>query len=527
MIYELTTGSYELKKASQSYLSVDCYELEKVLYTNKVYIPEYQYMNIWVPSPYIKEDGSLDRDVVVNGYTASTAPVIFRNNCTGWNSSSPENAMENSIGINDYMRLGYIFVACGARSRNAVKNGINYGKAPMPLVDLKMGLRFLRQNKDSLPGNMDRIISIGGSGAGQMSLALSVTGDMPDYYPYLYAYGASGISKTEDGKYVSSISDSVYACQAYYPITDINNYDSAYAWMRAGSPEKGVSMRFPIQADITFTPFQLRLQQDLAKAYVDYINSLGLKDADGNTLRLESLRSGSYYAAILGNMSKALNAYLSNLDAPEDYASKLLQTNAPGKSWVVRLSSGKLKVTSLDGFILNSGNQGKPETLGTLFLRNKDIPGVDTLSLYSENNAFGFSNEEAVHFSASVEKVIEDNYEEYLKLMTDEEKEETSLWVNEVKDNRFLEYQAYLVNPLAILLALKAGKQETNPAKHWRIRSGTADEHASFSLAYNVALALALNGFDVDYSLVWAMIHGGEEEGTSTGTFIEWVESLR
>ena len=528
MKLDLTTGTYELVKAEQSYVTEPCFCLEHVLYITKPLMPEYQYLKVWIPQAYVNEEESaINWEAEVNGYTPRSCPIIFRNNCTGWFSSNPENEVENRQGINDFMRNGYVLVVCGARSRNAVKNGINYGKAPSPLVDLKAGLRFLRANKDVLPGNTDRIFSIGGSGAGQMSAALSAAGDMKDYYPYLYALGAAGVEKTEDGKYVSSISDRVYACQAYYPITDIDNADIAYAWMRVRTGEKGFSARFPFPQDVTFTPFQLELQKDEADAFVRYLNSLGLKDSDGNILRLESLRSGSYYAAILNNISVALNAYLAELEDPSVYVDKLLATNKPGKTWVVKLNNGKLKVTDLDLFIANSGNRGDATTLGTCFLRNKDIPGFDTLALSAENNAFGRVDEPAVHYSATVAKVLKDNYEKYLSLMTEEEKAQADLWIEQALDNRFLEYQTYLVDPLEILLNRKAGKEQTVPAEHWRIRSGTADEHTSFSIGFNLALSLIANGLDTDYSLVWAMIHGDEAEGTSTGTFVGWVESLR
>lgn len=37
--------------------------------------------------------------------------------------------------------------------------------------------------------------------------------------------------------------------------------------------------------------------------------------------------------------------------------------------------------------------------------------------------------------------------------------------------------------------------------------------------------ALMAGAESVDYSLVWAMNHG-DDEGTSTGTFIDWVHSI-
>ena len=38
-------------------------------------------------------------------------------------------------------------------------------------------------------------------------------------------------------------------------------------------------------------------------------------------------------------------------------------------------------------------------------------------------------------------------------------------------------------------------------------------------------LAALSKGSTIDYSLVWDMPHGSNE-GTSTGTFIEWVNSI-
>lgn len=57
-------------------------------------------------------------------------------------------------------------------------------------------------------------------------------------------------------------------------------------------------------------------------------------------------------------------------------------------------------------------------------------------------------------------------------------------------------------------------------------RNGTADEHTSFSVAFDLAMSALMAGAEsVDYSLVWAMPHGSDE-GTSTGTFVEWVHSI-
>lgn len=521
--FVLTTGTYQLKKAEQSFLEVDCFELAGVKYVDDPVMPELQYLNIWIPAGYVTENLAIDWDNIINGYTARTAPIVFRNNFAGWRSSDPDNDGENSVKLNELMEAGYIYVSCGGRSRDAVKDGINYGKAPTPVVDLKSGVRFLRANQDILPGDTDRIISIGGSGAGQMSAALGVTGNMEEYYPYLYKNGSAGIELV-DGNYISTINDNIFAAQCYFPITDLDNADLAYAWQRFNTPEEGVFTVFPVRTETVFTPFQLELQNDEAEAYAGYLNSLGLG------LTLDGTRSGSYYDAILNNLSSALNAYLAELSAEEadEYVSLLLATNTPELIWLVKEADG-YRITDLDGFIANNGSMGLRENIGTVFARNKDIPGFDTLDLSAENDAFGTEDVFAVHYSATVGRVLKDNYDKYLGLMNEEEKEQVDLWIEQTLESSlagFLAEQTYLVNPMEILLARAAGNEEADPAEHWRIRSGTSDEHTAFTIGYNLSLALVANGIDTDYSLVWTMTHNERQEGTSTGTFLAWAEQL-
>ena len=121
---------------------------------------------------------------------------------------------------------------------------------------------------------------------------------------------------------------------------------------------------------------------------------------------------------------------------------------------------------------------------------------------------------------------MQDNYDKYMAIATDEEKAQIDEWIADTitgDEASFLEYQTYLMDAMEIMQNAARGGQETTIAPHWRIRSGTADQHTSFTIGYNTALAVLENGLDCDYSLVWAMIHGGELEGTSTGTFIDWA----
>ena len=488
----LTAPAWE-KSADGSY-----YSLTGVVYCSKVVNETYQYMNIYVPAAYL-EGGS------VNNYTAETAPIVLENNCMGWNSSTPGSA--NSA----YLSEGFVFVSCGARSRNA-ENGT--GKVPAPVVDLKAAVRMLRLNGDVIPGDEERIVSEGTSGGGQMSSILGASGNMDEYYPYLYEIGAAGIELV-NGQYVSTIDDDVYAAMCYCPITDIDNADLAYAWMRYGLGETSAMTMF--SGEISFNDFQMTLQEDMAIAFCEYINGLGITNEEGEVLSFDlkadgtpDPRSGSYYDQILENISGALNAFVSHADvaSAESWYGALTEP----ESWLEQKADGSWAVTDLDGFLAGTG-----------LARNKDIPGFDTFPLDAENNAFGTKYEEAVHYSASVASVLEEHYNEYGKMAGVEDYDLLG-YIGQAKRADIVQ-QAYLMNSTHILLDVASGEQEADFAPYWRTRNGTADEHTSFSVAYNLAMAARMAGADVDYSLVWDMTHGNGE-GSSTGTFAEWVHDI-
>ena len=499
---ELTEPAWELS-ANGSY-----YSLKNVVYCENVVNATYQYMNIYVPAAYI--DGG-----DCNGYTAETAPIILENNCMGWNSSSPGNA--NST----YLGEGFVHISVGARSRNA-ENGT--GKMPAPVVDQKAAVRMLRLNADVIPGDENKIISLGSSGGGQMSSILGATGNMDEYYPYLYEIGAAGI-ELMNGEYVSTIDDNIYASMCFCPIVDLNNADLAYAWLRYDAGETGASTMF--SGEIAFSPFQLALQDDLAVAFGEYINSLGIQNAEGEVLSFDTdssgkvnPRSGSYYDQILENISDALNAWIAGKGYAESASGEMYDSfeayyasldNA--EAWLSKNADGSYAVTDLAGFLNGTGLK-----------RNKDIPGFDTFYATEEGNAFGTAQEDGVHFSANVAKVLEENYDAYAAMEGFADQDVDAYIQQAVRED--IQEQAYLLNATQIMLAVASGTEQADIARHWRTRNGTGDEHTSFSIAYNLAMSAMMAGAEsVDYSLVWNMSHGANE-GTTTGTFEDWVHNI-
>ena len=464
-----------------------------------------QTMLVYVPAAYLMTDADgnvtgVNHEGAAGNYTADTAPIIYLNECGGWKSSSPRSCDAS------YIEQGMVYVTAGARSRDAVgDDGTLTGKVPTQMADLKSGVIALRANRDVIPGDTDRIISVGTSGGGQMSSVFGASGNMPEYYEYLYAAGALGVTKNDDGTYSSAFPDNIYAAQCYCPIADIENADIAYAWWWVDLADAGGTY------GDSFTAFDRRLQELEADAFIEYLNGLNLKDADGNALTLDGLRAGTYYDAILQNVSDALNAAVATGDI--DPATAYPDSAA----WLTDNGDGTWSVTDMAGFMIGTGLVNQ---------RNKAIPGFDPFDKSAENDAFGTPTDAAVHFSRSVAEILQANYDE-LSALDGFNAEQVDAYISEALTGDgadAISRQADLLNATEIMLG-NNGLTPVNPALYWRDRSGTADQHTSFSVGYNICLAAQSLGLDADYHLVWDMPHGSEE-GTSTGTFIDWINEI-
>ena len=295
----------------------------------------------------------------------------------------------------------------------------------------------------------------------------------------------------------------------------------AYAWLRYDSTTDESGSLTETAGSYEFTDFKLALQEDEAQAFAEYINSLKLKDEDGNVLGFEEtdedgkidLRAGSFYDKTLSNMSDALNAYLEAQDDPAAYIS---DSYGDTSAWLNEGADGKYEITDMAAFINGTG-----------LVRNKDIPGFDALDLSAENDAFGTTKESAVHYSASVAKILQDNYDRY-SAMDGFDAENVDEYIENAlagDEADAIAEQTYLVNATHIMLDVANGKQDADIAKYWRTRNGTADQHTSFSVAYDITLAARMAGAEADYALVWAMGHGSNE-GSTRGTFVDWIKSI-
>jgi len=501
------------------------YGIRQVAYAEKPCNPEHQHMNIYVPAAYLYSDGSVNPKGKCGRYTAETAPMVLFNHCSGWRSSKP-----GKVWI-DFIKEGFIHVELGARSFDL--GGI--GKAPAPCVDQKAAVRMLRLLGSAIPGDKDRMVSVGISGGGQMSSILGASGDMEDYYPALYEMGAPGVELTPQGRYVSTISDAIFASQCYCPIADIDHADLAYAWQRFDDPEINYE-DFHFEGVRTLSPFKLALQEDLAQAWAAYVNSLHLsndagkplnfpRDTDGHFL----LREGSYYEQMLDNISDALNAYV-NFHSKKDGRVEVT-TYTEGKAQTVIYPNADAYISALPNHSewIRKTEHGYRITdmrcfcRGTGLIRGKDCPGFDAFHYIAENPAFGKPEEQAVHFDRSAAEVMQENYHRYTGMKGFDECDVDAYIHEAMRED--IARQTFLLNATGILTGIAEHKISAKPSRFWRTRNGSADEHTSFGIAYNLAMAAKAAGCIADYALVWNEPHT-MADGNGTGSFIQWIHDI-
>ena len=328
-------------------------------------IPKEQGISVAVPGAYVRGidiDRDLEPDVTAeevtdtvvgdiiidyeaeimstNGqiYTASLAPVIINTGAAGYSEQ------QNQMASVEYAKEGYINVFCGNRGKQSTvkeeSGNTRYtGDAPLCLVDQKNAVRFMKYNilLGNLPGSVDHFVSTGGSGGGAHAVMLAATSANPVFYEYEHEAGAVGIYKNSDGSFYNSanifgdetvITDGVWGCLAYSPITSLAEADMAMAFEYALDP------------DYTFnTPFQKRTAEYLAEEYMNYINELGLEVFEGDVgidlsndgdfedivpltidySEEDGYYTGSYLDLYLTNFELSLDHYVENLKYAEGW----------------------------------------------------------------------------------------------------------------------------------------------------------------------------------------------------------------
>lgn len=504
----------------------------------------YETMGIFIPGAYVSgtenEDGSYTLSVnkkgSISGYTAQTAPFIMPIETPGYAVANPPAGY--SAQVKPYTDAGFIYIWSGARGRE-------HG-APGGVTDYKAAIRYVRFNKDRLPGNTAAFFSYGMSGGGAQSVLLGATGDSALYTPYLEAIGA-----------VMHESDAVMGSQSWCPITNLCIADEAYEW------EMSVT-RTGLTADMR------SLSNRLGAAFAAYINELGLTDEQGAPLTLtqsaDSLyHAGSYYDYLKATIEDSLNSFLADTRFPytpasrpermdagnpagtpnpngnpgnppagnppgaqgsaagsgqgsnsykvtlnasyataEDYIAAL---NAKGKWVAYDPAANTVRISSIEAFMRAVKNAGKP------------VGAFDGLNRsQGENILFGSGDGKGAHF---------DPIEAELLKGTDYEAAFTEDLAKTDVLGKSVSTRADMYNPMYFLCRYYKGYRKSTPAKYWRIRSGIFQGDTALSTETTLALALKAYGpgvKSVDFETVWGQGHTeAERTGSPRENFIAWV----
>ena len=537
-----TVGQYSLAfdNAAWQYDEInDIYWQVGVVYVANPASLDYETLGIYVPGAYLEAtangDGtytaSVKSDAQVGQFTAATAPYVLPVNTPGFNASLAPTWLAD--GIASYTQAGMIYLQPGIRGRDNTTDSQGQevvGGAPWGVTDLKAAIRYVRYNKDVLPGDTDKIVSFGHSGGGAQSAILGASGDSTLYNPYLEALGAA--MKDKEG---NPISDAPYGTMTWSPITSLDYADAAYEWNLGQFADSNT------RAEGTFTQ---ALSQDLAKEYANYINQLGLKH-EGQALTLTESSEGIYtqgsYATYLeGVVNQSLNNFLADTSFP--YTSD--GAGPGGSTESVTYETAQAYIDSLNAETQwvtydAATNTAKISSLADFAkyvkTASKSVPAFDALDRsLAENAVFGVADANELHFDQVVARLLKNNQAKYESL-TDWNSQyvtdfESDLAKTDSLGKTIAERQD-LYNPMFYLTSAYSGYQTSKPAPHWRIRSGLSQGDTALTVETNLALALEnqANGAvkSVDFATVWGQGNTtAERTGHASANFIQWVQEI-
>lgn len=438
---------------------------ENIPYCKNPVDDKMQRLSIFVPEVFYSGE-------TVNGWNLKNAPIFMPNTIGGYMpgpQERPGKSREGHTNAAFYALLhGYVVVSPGARGRE-MKNaeGRFIGTAPAALCDLKAAVRYLKAERERIPGDADKIITNGTSAGGAMSSLLGTTGDHPDYRPWLEEMGAA------------ETSDAVFASSCYCPITNLDHADMAYEWEFCGlkdyhrkrmvPPEKpgDTPQWLPVEGEMTER--QQELSKLLKKDFPAYLNSLKLKDEKGAPLTLDERGEGSF----LDYVKRYVTA------SAEREMKKGMDLS--GLDWL-QTEGGKVTAVDFPKYV-------KFRT------RMKEAPAFDSISRDTpENELFGTPEIQFRHFTAF------------------------SLQHGEAEGQMADERQIKMMNPMNYIEDEKAKK-----AKHFRIRHGSVDRDTSLAISAMLTAKLTEAGIDTELFYPWGLPHAGDYD---LEELFAWIDGI-
>lgn len=492
---QFNADKYEVKTCDRDGETIRYRAFCGIVYCEKP-VSDIQKMNLFVPEDYYEGKE-------IGGYGLKNAPIFIPNTVGGYMEGNLDEPGADFLGrtntIFKGLKHGYVVVAPGIRGRNTglktkeffvggkadekkpdmppkpELTGKAVGKAPALIVDMKAVVRYLRHNKMVIPGNTDHIITSGTSAGGALSALAGATGNAADYEPFLEEIGAANEK------------DDIFAASCYCPIHNLENADSAYEWLFNGYNDYH-KVRFenrdgkvvPVPMEGTMTDEQIKMSAELKKLFPAYVNSLGLKDSDGNELLLDEKGEGSFKDFVKKWVIYSAQKELDTHDSGIRLSKLAVIGSDIEKQDYLKIEDGRVLDFDWDKFVEK-------------ITRMKTTPAFDAVNLDSpENEEFGDSDVFARHFT------------------------KYSLTHDTANGNMADERIIKLLNPVRFI-------GEADTTKHWRIRHGAFDRDTALAIPVILATILQNKGYDVDFALPWGLPHSGDYD---TEELFAWIDRI-
>ena len=557
-------------------------------YVQNVVSSDYQSFGIYVPGEYLdctqngdKYSCKIDDSAEVNGYTASTAPIVMPVNTPGYSAQSAPTSYSYKT-ASSYLEKGiiYLYAGCRGRSSNMGAGGTRLsgmsdsgdntgapsggpsdgekpsgtppsgeapsgtppsGEAPSgdgaPSGEMPSGGPSKDSGSESSDDSSSEIDFSTSAPYGVADLKAAIryiryNGDLiPGDKNEIYAFGHSGggaqsaiLGASGDSELYAPYLEEMGAAMKYDDGTAISDaIGGVNAWCPitelqiADAAYEWNMGQFASANTRADGTWTKALSADLAKAYAEYINNAGFK-LDGKSLTLESSSDGYY-------LSGSYYDYI--ISVIERSLNNYLADNYSDNSSRARY------VASLGDWVSYDSTTNKA-TVKSLagFVKSqksatKSVGAFDDLNRgQAENEVFGDTDNNALHFDTIMSELLNTNdyssYSDYDASVATEYKNDISKTDSEGNDAA---KRVSIYTPTDYIL----GKNNSTPATHWRIRTGITQGDTALTTEANLALALNMNSNvkDVDFETVWAQGHTqAERTGNATTNFIEWIESL-
>ena len=474
----------------------------------------------WYKAPYVANPNRPE-DQLINIYVPENvqekAPILFVINNGGWFMDDYAATVGDRDGI--AIRDGENFQTdidvgsdlsqgrrqfSGARGRN---NGV-IGHSPATATDTKAAIRYLRANKAFLKhADTDKIFANGTSGGGAMTSLIAASGNSPDFFEYLYEIGAAGISKTDDGKFVSDpeIGDNIFAGLAYCPITDLGNADAAYEFTYNSTRAKLFEAGELDYSDVGATKEAIMYKSGALRArYMDYMNSLNLNRKDGTKLTADNLEG-----EIIKLMRAEIEETIKEIGV-EKMREDIASSKWHGNNWLVLNDDGSYEY-----------DFEAHKYFVAMNTKLKIAPAFSNSGLYepqqqNEDNLFGTREQPYSPF-----EFLSWNYDTVKNTVG---KDDTGLdWDDYMKTDagKFLAKQIKMTSPFDYLT------KDTNvdTAPNFYVRWGMKDRDSSFALetVFYHELLNCKSIKNLNFEFAWLFPHSGNYDAKEA---FEWVDSI-